>query len=213
MPLRFYNTLSQQVEEFRPAADNTVRMYTCGPTVYDYAHIGNFRTFIFVDLLRRWLRASGFQLDHVMNITDVDDKIIRNAVGATQITRRVHRASTRRLSATIARLLRLETPEQLVPATEHIPEMVQAIERLAAERPYLPERRLRLFPHRHVSRIRQAVAQRFQRQPRRRARGCGQVRKGRRARFRPVEGPQGRRDRSGNQPSARAARAGTSNAP
>ena len=55
-------------------------MYTCGPTVYNYAHIGNFRTFTFVDILRRWLRASGFRLDHVMNITDVDDKIIRNAV-------------------------------------------------------------------------------------------------------------------------------------
>ena len=65
-----------------PEPDNTVRMYTCGPTVYDYAHIGNFRTFTFVDILREWLRASGFTLDHVMNITDVDDKIIRNAVGA-----------------------------------------------------------------------------------------------------------------------------------
>src|SRR5579863_1910206 len=80
MALRFYNTLSQQVEEFRPAHDNTVRMYTCGPTVYDFAHIGNFRTFTFVDILRKWLRASGFRLNHVMNVTDVDDKIIRNAV-------------------------------------------------------------------------------------------------------------------------------------
>ena len=80
MPLRFYNTLTQQVEDFAPARDNTVRMYTCGPTVYDFAHIGNFRTFVFVDILRRWLRACGFALDHVMNITDVDDKIIRNAV-------------------------------------------------------------------------------------------------------------------------------------
>src|SRR3974377_491589 len=80
MPLRFYNTLFQRTEEFIPAQGNTVRMYTCGPTVYDFAHIGNFRTFTFVDILRRWLRASGFQLDHVMNVTDVDDKIIRNAV-------------------------------------------------------------------------------------------------------------------------------------
>ena len=79
MALRFYNTLSQRVEEFHPARDNTVRLYTCGPTVYSYAHIGNFRTFTFVDILRRWLRASGYGLDHVMNITDVDDKIIRNA--------------------------------------------------------------------------------------------------------------------------------------
>src|SRR6202521_4589933 len=80
MALRFSNTLTHQVEEFAPARDNTVRMYTCGPTVYDFAHIGNFRTFTFVDLLRKWLRASGFRLDHVMNVTDVDDKIIRNAV-------------------------------------------------------------------------------------------------------------------------------------
>ena len=80
MPLRFYNTLSQQVEEFRPQEDNVVRMYTCGPTVYDYAHIGNFRTFVFFDLLRRWLRERGYRLDHVMNITDVEDKIIRNAL-------------------------------------------------------------------------------------------------------------------------------------
>ena len=90
MALRFYNTLSQQVEEFTPASDNTVRMYTCGPTVYDFAHIGNFRTFTFVDLLRKCLRANGFQLNHVMNITDVDDKIIRNAVASPPVARRVH---------------------------------------------------------------------------------------------------------------------------
>src|SRR5215475_13249862 len=82
MALRFYNTLTQQVEEFAPERDNTVRMYTCGPTVYDFAHIGNFRTFTFVDILRRWLRLSGFTLDHVMNITDSDDKIIPNAAAS-----------------------------------------------------------------------------------------------------------------------------------
>ena len=79
MALRFYNTLTQQVEEFRSASGNTVRMYTCGPTVYNYVHIGNLRTFTFQDILRRWLRARGYTLDHVMNITDVEDKIIRNA--------------------------------------------------------------------------------------------------------------------------------------
>ena len=78
--LRLYNTLTQQVEEFTPADGDTVRMYTCGPTVYDYAHIGNFRSFTFVDILRKCLKANNFQLNHVMNITDVDDKIIRNAV-------------------------------------------------------------------------------------------------------------------------------------
>ena len=84
MALRFYNTLTQQVQEFVPADGNTVRMYTCGPTVYNFVHIGNLRTFTFQDLLRRWLRASGFALNHVMNITDVEDKIIRTAMAAGQ---------------------------------------------------------------------------------------------------------------------------------
>ncbi|HLW86226.1 MAG TPA: cysteine--tRNA ligase [Candidatus Sulfotelmatobacter sp.] len=79
MVLRLYNTMSAQVEEFRPLSGNEVRMYACGPTVYDYGHIGNFRTFIAVDLLHRFLRQSGYQVRYVMNITDVDDKIIRNA--------------------------------------------------------------------------------------------------------------------------------------
>src|SRR5256885_6951584 len=82
MALRLYNTLSGRVEEFQPLNDNEVRMYACGPTVYDYGHIGNFRTFIAVDILRRFLLQSGYKLRHVMNITDVDDKIIRNAAQA-----------------------------------------------------------------------------------------------------------------------------------
>src|ERR671935_2735356 len=81
MALRFYNTLTQEVEEFQPLIDNTVRMYTCGPTVYNFVHIGNLRTFTFQDILRRWLQARGYKLNHVMNITDVEDKIIRNAMG------------------------------------------------------------------------------------------------------------------------------------
>src|SRR4030081_1333515 len=79
--LRLTNTLSSKTEEFRPLDPNgkLIGMYSCGPTVYDYGHIGNFRTFVFVDLLRRFLTQSGYKLNHVMNITDVDDKIIRNA--------------------------------------------------------------------------------------------------------------------------------------
>src|SRR6202030_163883 len=79
MSLHLFNTLSGKVEEFRPLVDNEVRMYACGPTVYDYGHIGHFRTFVAVDLLRRHFRQSGYKVRHVMNITDVDDKIIRNA--------------------------------------------------------------------------------------------------------------------------------------
>ena len=79
MALRLYNTLSGKIEDFHPLDGNRVRMYACGPTVYDYGHIGNFRTFIAVDLLYRYLRQSGYDVRYVMNITDVDDKIIRNS--------------------------------------------------------------------------------------------------------------------------------------
>src|SRR5689334_9768067 len=129
MALRFYNTLSQQIETFSPARDNTVRMYTCGPTVYDFAHIGNFRTFTFVDILRRWLRANRFVLDHVMNITDVDDKIIRNAVAQHKSLEEYTSIYTKAFLED-CKSLRLEVPERLVPATAHIQDMVQAIEKL-----------------------------------------------------------------------------------
>src|SRR3984893_12177478 len=79
MALRLYNTLSGKIEEFHPLQNNEVRMYACGPTVYDYGHIGNFRTFVAVDILRRFLRQSGYQVRHVMNITDVDYGKFRNA--------------------------------------------------------------------------------------------------------------------------------------
>ncbi len=129
MALRLYNTLTQSVQPFAPMADNTVRMYTCGPTVYDFAHIGNFRTFVFYDLLRRWLRADGFKLDHVMNITDVDDKIIRNAV-AQEKTLDEYTAIYTKAFLDDCATLRLENPEKLVRATEHIKEMGHAIHKL-----------------------------------------------------------------------------------
>src|SRR5579862_1537332 len=131
MSLRFYNTLSQQTTGFAPERDHTVRMYTCGPTVYDFAHIGNFRTFTFVDILRKWLRASGFQLNHVMNVTDVDDKIIRNAVAQHKELSEYTAVYTKAFQEDCA-TLRLEQPERLVKATDHIPDMVEAVERLAA---------------------------------------------------------------------------------
>src|SRR6266700_1503876 len=131
MALRFYNTLSQQIEDFAPAQDNIVRMYTCGPTVYDFAHIGNFRTFTFVDLLRKCLRANGYALDHVMNITDVDDKIIRNAV-ANHKSLEEYTAVYRQAFLDDCDSLRLERPERITPATEHITDMVNAIEQLGS---------------------------------------------------------------------------------
>src|SRR6476660_4549996 len=80
--IRFHNTLGGKIEAFTPQKRDGVRMYTCGPTTYNYAHIGNFRTFVFQDILRRFLKLRGFKLNHVMNLTDVDDRIITNAAAA-----------------------------------------------------------------------------------------------------------------------------------
>jgi cysteinyl-tRNA synthetase len=129
--LRLYNTLTQKGEEFAPLDGHTVRMYTCGPTVYNFAHIGNLRAFMFQDLLRRWLRTHGWKLDHVMNITDVEDKIIRNAI---EQRKTIHEYTAEYEKAFLEDMatLRLETPERLVRATEHVPDMVKAIEQLQA---------------------------------------------------------------------------------
>src|ERR1700729_1065338 len=129
MALRLYNTMSARVEEFHPLVDNEVRMYACGPTVYDYGHIGNFRTFIAVDLLQRFLRQSGYQVRYVMNITDVDDKIIRNAardgVSVQQYTAKYEKAFRED-----AALMGIEEPA-LVRATEHIQQMAEFVAKLA----------------------------------------------------------------------------------
>jgi cysteinyl-tRNA synthetase len=128
MALRLYNTLSARVEEFRPLVDNEVRMYACGPTVYDYGHIGNFRTFIAVDLLQRFLRQSGYKVRYVMNITDVDDKIIRNAacdgVSVQQYTAKYEKAFRED-----AAMIGIEEP-LLVHATEFIPQMAEFVAKL-----------------------------------------------------------------------------------
>ena len=129
MPLRFYNTLTQQVQPFAPIDPDVVRMYTCGPTVYGFAHIGNFRTFVFYDLLRRVLRLNGYKLHHVMNITDVDDKIIRNAVAQGKSLDEYTGTYSKAFLDDCA-LLRLERPERIARATEHIVEMAAAISEL-----------------------------------------------------------------------------------
>ncbi len=120
--------MSSQVEEFRPLRDNAVRMYACGPTVYDYGHIGNFRTFIAVDLLQRFFRQSGYSVQYVMNITDVDDKIIRNSardgVSVQQYTAKYEQAFVEDSA-----MINIETPK-LVRATEHIPDMAAFVEKL-----------------------------------------------------------------------------------
>jgi len=128
MALRLFNTLSGKVEEFRPLVDNEVRMYACGPTVYDYGHIGNFRTFVAVDLLRRYFRQSGYKVRHVMNITDVDDKIIRNAAQAG-VSVQQYTAKYQKAFLEDAATLHIEEA-QIVRATENISQMAEVIAKL-----------------------------------------------------------------------------------
>jgi cysteinyl-tRNA synthetase len=132
--LELFNTLSGRIERLEPVGAPALRMYACGPTVYNYQHIGNFRTFLHVDVLRRFLRQQGMAVEHVMNVTDVDDKIIRNAMAAgksiTEYTAQYEKAFFEDLEA-----LGIEKPEHTPRATEHIPEMVRLVEKLA-ERGY-----------------------------------------------------------------------------
>ena len=128
--LKISNTLSGKLEEFHPLDENQVRMYTCGPTVYDYAHIGNFRTFVFQDVLKRYLTFKGYQVSHVMNITDVDDKTIRNS-GASNPTQL--REYTDRFTAAFfedCSRLHIVRPDVVAHATDHISEMVALIQTL-----------------------------------------------------------------------------------
>jgi cysteinyl-tRNA synthetase len=125
MALQLYNTLSGKIEPFQTLKNDEVRMYSCGPTVYDYGHIGNFRTFVAVDVLHRFLRQSGYKVRYVMNITDVDDKIIRNAardgVSVKQYTAKYEKAFLEDSAA-----LNIDRPI-LVRATDHIEEMAKFI--------------------------------------------------------------------------------------
>jgi cysteinyl-tRNA synthetase len=129
MTLRLFNTLSGQPDPLAPADGEALRMYACGPTVYDYGHIGNFRTFLAIDVLRRFLRLTGIAVRHVMNITDVDDKIIRNAAAAG-IPIGTYTAQYEQAFFEDLESLRVERPEQIARATEHIPKMVELIQRL-----------------------------------------------------------------------------------
>jgi cysteinyl-tRNA synthetase len=147
MALKLFNTLSRSVQEFAPLdpAQKKVGMYCCGPTVYDFAHIGNWRTFVFADLVRRYLEFKNFQVTHVMNITDIEDKIIK-AVNSTSpkpdnltIQRFNDLAPLREFTGTIEtaffadmKALNCLSPHQTPRATEHIPEIISLIEKLIA---------------------------------------------------------------------------------
>ena len=127
--LKFHNTLSGRLEEFKPLDGNNVRLYICGPTVWSFAHIGNFRTFTFGDVLRRYLKYKGYELTHVFNLTDVDDRIINEARGAgktiNEFTQPFIEAFWEDFDA-----LGLERPEITPRATQHIAEMIEIIETL-----------------------------------------------------------------------------------
>jgi len=127
--IRLHNTLTNRVEPLNPVHPGEVRIYTCGPTVYASAHIGNFRTFIFQDILRRFLRSQGYRVMQVMNVTDVDDRIIHSAaaagIGIREFTDRYIKAFLEDIEA-----LHIEMPEELVRATDHIDDMVALIEKL-----------------------------------------------------------------------------------
>src|SRR5438270_12377537 len=131
MALRFRNTLSRAVEEFLPLEPGKAGMYCCGPTVYDFAHIGNWRTFVFGDLVRRYLEFRGFAVRHVMNITDIEDKIIKGV----RETKTPLREFTGKFEAAFfedLKALNCRLPHQTPRATEHIPEIIGLIEKLVA---------------------------------------------------------------------------------
>ncbi|MBM3224038.1 MAG: cysteine--tRNA ligase [Candidatus Tectomicrobia bacterium] len=127
--LRFYNTLTRQKDVFQPLEPGQVRMYTCGPTVYNYPHIGNYRAYIFEDVLRRYLKYRGYQVTQVMNLTDVEDKTIRDSQKAgmtlSDFTAIYSKAFFEDLQT-----LTIEPAECYPAATEHIPEMVAIIQQL-----------------------------------------------------------------------------------
>jgi cysteinyl-tRNA synthetase len=126
-----FNTLTRRAEPFAPADGSTVRMYTCGPTIYNPAHLGNFRTFIFEDLLRRALRLAGWNVVQVMNLTDVDDKIITRAAATGQTIRQVTDPIEVIFHAD-REFLRIQAAEHYPRATDFIPEMIELVERLLA---------------------------------------------------------------------------------
>ena len=133
MALKLFNTLSRSLEEFRPfdPAGKKVGMYCCGPTVHDFAHIGNFRTFVFVDLVRRYLDFKGFAVSHILNITDIEDKIIKR-VRESRVPLREYTSKFEAAFFEDLQTLNCLRPHQAPRATEHIPEIIALIEKLVA---------------------------------------------------------------------------------
>jgi cysteinyl-tRNA synthetase len=133
MALQFFNTLTRRKEDFVPLKPSHVGMYTCGPTVYNFAHIGNFRAFIFQDLLRRYLEYKGFEVKHVMNVTDVEDKIIRTVRESGKSLREVTDFYTQEFFQDLD-ALNVKRAHVTPRATETIPDMIKLIEALVAKK-------------------------------------------------------------------------------
>ena len=139
MTIRLYNTLTRTKEEFKPLNGNTVRIYSCGPTVYSFAHIGNFRAYIFMDTLRRMLEYNGYNLQHVMNITDVghlesdadegEDKMEKAAKKENKDPYEIAKFYSDVFFRDMERL-NIEKPEIIAKATEHIGEMLEFVQGL-----------------------------------------------------------------------------------
>ncbi len=126
--LKLYNTETREKQEIRPH-NRRIKMYTCGPTIYDFAHIGNFRTYVFEDLLRRTIQYFDFEIEQVMNITDVDDKTIRGAI-AKKVLLKEYTEPFRKAFFEDLETLGIQTVEHYPAATDYIPEMIQMIETL-----------------------------------------------------------------------------------
>ena len=127
--IKFYNTKTRNREEFKPIKAGKVGLYTCGPTVYDFAHIGNFRAYIFEDLLRRFLSLSGFEVCHVMNITDIDDKTIRKSIEENRSLQDFTDEYVKSFHEDVA-TLRLLPAHEYPRATEFIPQMLDMVGKL-----------------------------------------------------------------------------------
>ncbi|MDR0373271.1 MAG: cysteine--tRNA ligase [Nitrososphaerota archaeon] len=131
-PLCIFNTLTRKKQEFTPLVSGEVKLYTCGPTVYDYAHVGNFRAFLFEDLLKRWLKYHSYKITHIMNLTDIDDKTIKGSqakgIPLQQFTDCYIKAFFEDIKA-----LNIEPADSYPKATDHIPEMVTLIKTLIAK--------------------------------------------------------------------------------
>jgi len=132
MALKLYNTLSRKKEVFKPVKKGKVGMYVCGPTVYNYVHIGNLRAYIFGDILRRHLKSLGLKVNHVMNITDVDDKTIRDSQKQGKSLKELANFYEKAFLEDL-KDMNIEKPEVIPHATDHVKEMVALIKNLLAK--------------------------------------------------------------------------------